>query len=68
MIEPEGLLYRGQNSDMEWALPEGHGRCFGPPSHETGVLLSCLAEPFFEQSGTCHILVFGKLKIQGEAD
>ena len=68
VIGPEGLSYRGQNLVMEWAFPKGHGRCFGPLSRETGVLLPCLAEAFFEQSGACHILVFRKLKTQGEAD
>ena len=68
MFEPEGLSYRGQNLVTEWALPDGHGHCFGPLSRETGVLLPCLAEPFFERSGACHILVFRKLMTQGEAD
>ena len=68
VIGPEGLLYRGQNSVTEWAFPEGHGRCFEPLLRETGMLLPCLVEPFFEQSGACHILDFRKLKTQGEAD
>ena len=68
VIGPEGLLYRGQNSVTERAFPEGHGRCFEPLLRETGVLLPCPVEPFFEQSGACHILVFRKLKSQGEAD
>ena len=68
VIGPEGLSYCGQNSVTEWAFPEGHGRCFEPLLRETGELLPCPAEPFFEQSGACHILVFRKLKTQGEAD
>ena len=57
MLVPKGLWYRGQNSITEWAFPEGHSRRFVLLSRETGVLLSCLAEPFSEQRGVCHILV-----------
>ena len=77
MFEPEGLLYRGQNSATGWVFFEGTGRCIEQLPRETGGLLLWVAGPLFEQCGWCHILVFRhgddavdhmRLKIQGNAD